>query len=112
MAQMTHATTAVSPANGEAMAAMLAAGIGSFAMGLFVLANEAGVFSAPSLYSPSGGLSGRSTFAVIVWLIAWGLLHARWRGRDVTAAPVFLVTLVLIAAALVATFPPVWELVS
>jgi len=52
--------------NGGALAAVLAAGIGALAMGLFVIANEAGIFAAPSLHGPSGGLSGRSTFAVIV----------------------------------------------
>lgn len=104
--------TSESAGNGAAMAAMLGAGIGSFAMGAFVLANEAGVFTAPSLYGPAGGLSGRSTFAVIVWLVAWGILHVRWRRRDMAAGPVFGWTLVLIAVAMAATFPPVWGLVS
>ncbi len=96
--------------SGPALAAVLAAGIGAFAMGAFVLANEAGIFVAPSLYGPAGGLSGRSTFTVIVWLVAWGLLHVRWRGRDVRVAGVFGWTLLLIALGVVATFPPVWGL--
>lgn len=96
--------------NGAAMAAILAAGIGSLAMGVFVLANEAGVFAAPSLYGPAGGLSGRSTLAVVVWLAAWGILHARWQGRTVASRRVFGWTLGLIAIAVVATFPPVWTL--
>jgi hypothetical protein len=96
--------------NGAALAAILGAGIGSFAMGAFVLANEAGIFAAPSLYGPAGGLSGRSTFAVVVWLIAWGILQARWKQRDVAAGPVVGWTLALIGLALVATFPPVWGL--
>lgn len=96
--------------NGAALAAILGAGIGSFAMGAFVLANEAGIFAAPSLYGPAGGLSGRSTFAVVVWLVAWGILHARWKQRDVAASPVVGWTLVMIGLALVATFPPVWGL--
>ena len=97
-------------ANGAALAAILGSAIGAFAMGAFVLANEAGIFAAPSLYGPAGGLSGRSTFAVLAWLIAWGLLHARWRGRDVGATPVFACALVLVALSVIATFPPVWEL--
>lgn len=96
--------------NGAAMAAIVSAGIGSCAMGGFVLANEAGIFTAPSLYGPAGGLSGRSTFAVVVWLVVWTVLHARWRERNVASAPVFGWTLVLIAAATIALFPPVWEL--
>ena len=79
-------------------------------MGSFVLASEAGVFAAPALYAPVGGLSGRSTFAVLVWLVAWGALHARWRGRDVSGTRIVGWTLLLIAVGLVATFPPVWGL--
>lgn len=73
-------TTTRSETNGAAMAAMLAAGIGAFAMGAFVILNEAGVFAAPALYRPAGGVTGRTTFAALVWLAAWALLHTRWRG--------------------------------
>ena len=104
----TDVATPSSGTNGAAMAAILAAGIGSLAMGVFVLANEAGIFTAPSLYGPAGGLSGRSTFALVVWLLAWSLLHARWQGRTIAGAPVFAWTVALIAIAAVATFPPVW----
>ena len=96
--------------NGAALAAVLAAGIGALAMGLFVLANEAGIFTAPSLYGPTGGLSGRSTFAVVTWLAGWAILHARWRHRDVAIGPVWRWTLVLVALGVVLTFPPVWSL--
>lgn len=96
--------------NGGALAAVLAAGIGAFAMGLFVILNEAGIFTAPSLYGPSGGLSGRSTLAVAAWLIAWGILHAKWRDRDVVAGGVLLWALVLVGLGVVMTFPPVWSL--
>jgi hypothetical protein len=96
--------------NGGALAAVLAAGIGAFAMGVFVIANEAGIYAAPSLYGPTGGLSGRATFAVVTWLVAWGVLHARWRNRDVAPAGVFAWSLVLIALGVVMSFPPVWGL--
>lgn len=97
-------------ANGGAIAAFLAAGIGAFAVGVFVVLNEAGVFAAPALYAPAGGVSGRTTLAVLVWLVAWAVLHARWRGREMSAGRVFTVALVLIALGLLATFPPVWAL--
>jgi hypothetical protein len=96
--------------NGGALAAVLAAGIGAFALGLFVVANEAGIFTAPSLYGPSGGLSGRSTFAVVTWLVAWGILRARWQDRDVAAGRVLTWALVLVGLGVVMTFPPVWRL--
>ena len=100
---------AVTP-NGGALAAVLAAGIGAFALGLFVVANEAGIFAAPSLYGPTGGLSGRATFAVVTWLVAWGILHARWRARELAAGRVLRWTLVLVGLGVVMTFPPVWGL--
>lgn len=96
--------------NGSALAAFLAAGIGAFAMGLFVILNEAGLFAAPSLYGPAGGVSGRTTFAVVVWLIAWAALHARWKARTMASRGVHAATLVLIALGLILTFPPVWGL--
>lgn len=97
-------------ANGAAHAAFLAAGIGAFAMGFFVILNEAAIFVAPSLHAGAGGVSGRTTFAVIAWLMAWGVLHSRWRARQIDAHRVFLTTLVLIGLGVVATFPPVWAL--
>ncbi len=45
-------------------------------------------------------------------LVAWAVVHARWRGREVAAGPVFGWTLALIGAATVALFPPVWGLIS
>jgi hypothetical protein len=103
-------STAVADTNGAAMAAVLGAGIGSAAMGVFVLLNEAGVFAAPALYAPAGGVTGRTTFATIVWLSAWLVLHARWRSRDVASRSVFTWTVVLVLLGIVATFPPVWAL--
>jgi hypothetical protein len=100
--------TALAVANGAAMAAVLGSAIGSFAIGAFVLLNEAGLFAAPTLYGPAGGVTGRTTFAAIVWLIAWAVLHARWRSREVAPGPVLTWTVALVVLAIVATFPPVW----
>lgn len=96
--------------NGVALAAVLAAGIGSFALGLLVILNEAGIYAAPSLYGPTGGLSGRSTFAVVAWLVAWVILHSRWRDRDVAASRVLAWSLLLVGLGVLMTFPPVWGL--
>jgi hypothetical protein len=96
--------------NGAAMASVVAAGVGSCAMGAFVLLAEAGLYAAPSLYGPAGGVSGRTTFAVLAWLTAWSVLHARWRRREVDAARTLRTTLALVGFGVVATFPPLWEL--
>jgi hypothetical protein len=96
--------------NGAAMAAFLAAGIGAFAMGFFVIANEAGILPAPSLYAPAGGVSGRTTFAVATWLIAWVVLHSLWKSRRLEGGRIYAVTLTLVALGILGTFPPVWGL--
>jgi hypothetical protein len=98
--------------NGSAMAALLGAGIGAFAMGAVVLLNEAGIFAAPALYVPAGGVSGRTTLATIVWLIAWAVLHSRWKAREIAPGRIGAVTLILIAVGVLGTFPPVWPLLS
>lgn len=98
------------PANGAAMASVLSAGIGAFAMGATVLLNEAGLFAAPTLYAPAGGVSGRTTLATIVWLVAWGVFHSRWKAREIAPRSIYQVTVVLIALGVLATFPPVWGL--
>ena len=97
-------------ANGAALAAFLGAGIGAFAMGGMVILNEAGLFSAPALYPPAGGVSGRTTFAAVIWLIGWAVLHRRWKGRQVTSRPVHAITLILIGLGVLLAFPPVWKL--
>lgn len=95
--------------NGASLAAVMAAGVGALAVGLLVLVNEAGLYSAPALYGPSGGLSGRSTFAVAIWLAAWTVLHARWKARAVEPGHVFGWTLGLVALAVLMCLPPLWE---
>jgi hypothetical protein len=111
---MTAVTEPPAPAvvtpNGAAMAAVLSSGVGSAALGIFVLLNEEKLFAAPTLYGPAGGVTGRTTFAVIAWLLAWGVLHARWRSRDVPPGPVFAVTVLLVVLGILGTFPPVWGL--
>lgn len=100
----------VEVANGAALAAFLGAGIGAFAMGLLVILNEIGLVPAVTLYEPAGGLSGRTTFAVVIWLIAWAVLHRRWKDRHVDPRRVQTVTWILIVLGVVLTFPPVWGL--
>lgn len=95
--------------NGAALAAFLGASIGAFAMGLLVILNEAAVFSAPPLYAPAGGVTGRTTFAAVTWLIAWAVLHNRWKGRQIEARRVHILTMILIGLGVLLTFPPVWR---
>lgn len=97
-------------ANGAALAAFLAAGVGAFAMGFLVILNESGVFAAPALYGPAGGVSGRTTVSAAVWLIAWAALHRRWKGRHIESPGVYALTLALTGLGILLCFPPVWKL--
>jgi hypothetical protein len=63
------------------------------------------------LYGPAGGVTGRTTFATIVWLLVSGVLHARWKSREVASGAVFTWTIVLVVLAIMATLPPLWDLV-
>lgn len=96
--------------NGAALAAFMAAGIGAFALGVVVILNEAGVFTVPALYAPAGGVSGRTTTAVVVWLLSWALLHRRWSGREIDARRIHALTLILTVVGVVLNMPPVWQL--
>ena len=96
--------------NGAALAAFLAAGIGALGLGLVVFLTELGVFEVPALYGPAGGVSGRTTSGVIIWLVAWVVLHSRWKDRRIAPSGLFAMSLILIAVGLVLCFPPVWHL--
>ena len=102
--------TAVTRSNGALWAAILASGIGALAVGLMVILNESGIYSAPTLYGPAGGVSGRTTIAAVIWLVAWAVLHRLWRDREVDGGRVTVIAVVLILLGLVGTFPPVWTL--
>jgi hypothetical protein len=99
-------------ATGAALASFLAVGIGTFALGLIVILNEAGLFSVPAVYGPAGGVSGRTTLAAAIWLVTWAALHRRWNERQPDTRRVFTVTLVLIGLGVLLTFPPIWRLVA
>lgn len=97
-------------ANGAAVASLLAAAIGAFAVGFIVILNEAGLFAAPALYAPTGGVSGRTTLAVVIWLFGWAVLHNRWKNRHFESRRVQLLSLILIGLGIFLSFPPVWKL--
>lgn len=107
MADREHGATVP---NGAALAAFLAAGIGALGLGLVVFLNELGVFEVPALYGPAGGVSGRTTAGLVIWLVAWAVLHGRWKDRRMEPSGLFGMSLILIAVGLVLCFPPVWHL--
>lgn len=97
--------------NGAAMAAFLAAGIGSFALGLIMIFHTTDLFSVPAVYEPSGGVSGRTTLAVVIWLVGWVVLHRRWKDQQFESGRIQVVGWILIVLGLLFTFPPFWDLI-
>jgi hypothetical protein len=98
--------------NGAALAAFLAAGIGAFALGAIVILNEVGLFSAPAIYDPAGGVSGRTALGAVTWLVVWVALHRRWKHRTLRAGGIYALTMLLIALGVLLTFPPLWHLLG
>jgi len=98
--------------NGPGAAAILAAGIGSAALGILAFAAEAYRPFAQSLnfYNPAGPLSGKTTVAVIVWLVAWFVLSRLWKQKTVALGPVNVAAFILLAVGFLLTFPPVWAI--
>lgn len=105
------ATSVVLP-NGSGAAAILSAGIGAFMVGVLAVAVDKSAFlkNLFIFYKPTGPLSGVTTSAILVWLIAWGILDWRWRKRNVALGRINAIALVLLGLSLLLTFPPVAEL--
>ena len=100
--------------NGAAAAAILAAGIGCFAVGLFALAGDAwpAVARFFTFYRPTGPLSGVTTSAIVLWLVVWYALSRRWGGRTVAIGKVNLAAFVFLALGVLLTLPPFMDLLQ
>jgi hypothetical protein len=74
---------------GPGAAAVVAAGVGTFTIGLMTSLAEASAGLSKSLnwYNPSGPLSGKIGVAVVAWLLAWVILHAAWKRTWTSGAP-------------------------
>jgi hypothetical protein len=95
--------------NGSGAAAILSAGIGSFALAVLAFAGDKSA-SAKNLlvfYKPTGPLSGVTTAAILIWLFTWGILEWRWRNRTVAVGRTNAIALTLLGLSLLLTFPPV-----
>jgi hypothetical protein len=100
------------PTNGSGAAAILAAGIGSLMVAMFaILADKsAAIKSLMIFYKPTGPLSGVTTSAIAVWLIAWAILEMRWGRRMVSVGRISTAALILLGLSLLLTFPPIADL--
>jgi hypothetical protein len=103
--------SSVSP-NGSGAAAILSAGIGSFAVALTSIAADKSVWlkNLFSIYKPTGALSGETTLVLFVWLVVWAILEWRWRRQSVVLSRINTIAFVLLGLGLLLTFPPIAEI--
>jgi hypothetical protein len=96
---------------GPIAAAILAGGIGCFALGLLTTLAEAStsVHDWLEFNSDVGPLSGKTIVAVIVWLIAWAVLHVVYRDKPFETRRALAIALVLIALGVIGTFPTFFQ---
>lgn len=100
--------------NGPAAAAILGTAIGCAALGVLAFAGDASPAFGRllNIYNPTGTLSGVTTGAILVWLVAWLALHLLWRRRSVAVAKINVIAFVLLGAGFLLTFPPVIDLLQ
>jgi hypothetical protein len=114
---MTMLNNAASPdasvlTNGSGAAAILAAGVGSIALAVLACAGDklTAVKNGLVFYKPTGPLSGVTSTAILIWLVAWGILEWRWRNRTVGVGRISVIAFALLGLSLMLTFPPVVDL--
>ena len=92
---------------GPVAAAILAAGVGALALGILTTLAEAseGFKEFLTITEPVGPLSGKTIGAVIIWLVAWAVLHLMYRTKEVESRKALTVALVLIGLGVLGTFP-------
>jgi hypothetical protein len=100
--------------NGPAAAAILAAGIGCGAVGVLSFAGDASdsIGRMLNIYNPTGSLSGVTTVAIIVWLVAWLVLHRMWRTREIAMGGINAAAFTLLLVGFLLTFPPFMDLLQ
>ena len=99
--------------DGPAAAAMVAAGIGIFALGLFTVLSEVSepihTFLGDLEFGRGvGPLAGKTILAVAAWALSWMILGLLWRKRDLNLKVWFPVGVVLGLLGALGTFPPIF----
>ena len=100
--------------NGAGAAAILAAGIGCAAVGILAFAGDASdaIGRLLNFYNPTGTLSGVTTVAIVVWLVAWFALNRMWHTQTVSMVKISVAAFALLAVGFLLTFPPFMDLLQ
>lgn len=96
---------------GPIAAAIIAGGVGAAALGLFTTLAEASedIKDWLNWKSEVGPLAGKTIMAVIVWLVAWAILHVVLRGTASETRRAFTIAVALVAVGVLGTFPTFFQ---
>jgi uncharacterized membrane protein len=105
-------TASADKPEGPISAAILAAGVYAVALGLFTTLAEASTSFKERLALDDGvgPLSGKTVYAVGVWIVAWVVLHLVYRDKEVESRTALVAALILIALGVLGTFPIFFQL--
>ncbi len=94
--------------NGEAAAAIVAAGIGCLTMGILTVLATAigGLHTVLQFYPPAGSITGITSLMVIAWLVSWVALYRLWKSKQRNFTRIFIIVLLCILLGIVGIFPP------
>jgi len=100
--------------DGPGAAAILAAGIGIFVLGLLTTLNEMseGIHTFLDAFDGDGGvgpLSGKTILATVAYFGSWAVLWVLWRNKDIDIKKTFWIGLGLGVVGTVLMFPPVFQ---
>lgn len=97
---------------GPISAAILAAGVYALALGALTTLAEASTSFKDKLALDDGvgPLSGKTVYAVAIWLVSWIVLHLTYRNRVVESRKALTTALVLVALGVIGTFPVFFQL--
>ncbi len=98
--------------NGVAGATILSASFGCFILGVAVVLSSACVQVKNILtwWNPAGPLTGKTSLAVIAWLISWCILLLVWGKKDINLKLVVIISFLLLLLGFLGTFPPFYEM--
>jgi len=96
---------------GPISAAIIAGGVGALALGILTTLAEASTGVADWLQWSDrvGPLSGKTIMAVIVWLVAWTVLHFVYGRSPIETRTALIIAFVLIALGVLGTFPTFFQ---
>jgi hypothetical protein len=100
--------------NGAAIAAFLSGGIGVMILGVLIILSEAhpALKNALNFNGPVGPLSGKTSVAVLAWILLWSILHLLWRQEELSWNRWWKVSAGTLIVGFLLCFPPIYDILA